>query len=163
MLIQGGKFLSFLLGEEVYGIPIKSAKEIIGIMGITNIPKMQGYIKGVINLRGKIIPIVDLRLRFGMVEQVYTERTCIIIVETGAIENKHQLGIVVDAVSEVITIQTEDIEAPPEYDMQIEGSFLMGLGKIKEKVVLILEIAQIINREELAGLKQQLNYVQEIA
>jgi purine-binding chemotaxis protein CheW len=163
MTIQGGKFLSFLLGEEIYAIPIKKAKEIIGMMAITHIPKLQGYMRGVINLRGKIIPIMDLRLRVGMAEQAYTERTCIIIVEVGAQGNQRLVGIAVDAVSEVVTIQTDNIEAPPEFDTQIEGSFLTGLGKLKEKVVLILEIEKILNREELAGLKQQLNLEQEIS
>jgi purine-binding chemotaxis protein CheW len=156
MSIQGGKFLSFLLGEEVYAIPIKKAREIIGMMEIIHIPKMQGYIKGVINLRGKIIPIIDLRLRFGMEEKAYSERTCIIVVDVNTKENQRLMGIVVDAVSEVVTIQTTDIENPPEFDAQIDSSFLAGLGKTKEKVIMLLEIDKILNREEMASLKQEL-------
>jgi purine-binding chemotaxis protein CheW len=156
MTIDGNKFLTFLLGQEIYGLPIKKAKEIIGMMEITHIPKTQGYIKGVINLRGKIIPIVDLRLRFGMAEKEFTDRTCIIVIEVAANDNQRLAGIVVDTVSEVVNIQKGEIEPPPEYGAQIEGSFLMGLGKIKDKVILILDFEKILNREELAHLKQEL-------
>ena len=163
MEIQGGKFLTFLLGEEIYGIPIKKAKEIIGMMEITHIPKTQNYIKGVINLRGKIIPVVDLRLRFGMKEKDYTERTCIIIIEVDVYENQRLVGIAVDAVSEVVAIQKGDIEPPPQYDAQIEGDFLTGLGKMKDEVIMILEIEKILNHEELARLKQELAFKHEVA
>jgi purine-binding chemotaxis protein CheW len=156
MGIDGGKFLTFVLGQEIYGLPIKKAKEIIGMMEVTHIPKTQNYIKGVINLRGKIIPIVDLRLRFGMAEKEYTERTCVIVIEVNAHESQRLVGIAVDTVSEVVNIQKGEIEPPPEYDAQIEGNFLTGLGKIKDKVILILDIDKILNREELAQLKQEL-------
>jgi purine-binding chemotaxis protein CheW len=161
MEIQGGKFLTFLLGEEIYGLPIKKAKEIIGMMEITHIPKTQAYTKGVINLRGKVIPIIDLRLKLGMEEKAYNERTCIIIIEINAAENNRLLGIVVDSVSEVVNIQQSEIEPPPEYESRIEGNFLAGLGKIKEKVILILNIAKILNQEELSSLKQELEKVSE--
>lgn len=156
MEIQGGKFLTFLLGEEIYGLPIKKAREIIGMMETTYIPKMQSYIKGVINLRGKIVPIVDLRLRFEMAEKNYTERTCIIVIEVETHKNRRLVGIVVDAVSEVVAIQSGDIEPPPQYDIPTEGALLTGLGKTKEKIILILDIEKILNREELARLQQEL-------
>lgn len=156
MAIDGGKFLTFVLGEEIYGLPIKKAKEIIGMMEVAHIPKTQGYIKGVINLRGKIIPIIDLRLRFGMAEKAYTERTCVIVIEVNAHESQRLVGIAVDTVSEVVNIQKREIEPTPEYDAQIEGNFLIGLGKIKEKVILILDIDKVLNREELAQIKQEL-------
>jgi purine-binding chemotaxis protein CheW len=160
MVTDGNKFLTFLLGEEIYGIPIKKAREIIGMMEITHIPKTQGYIKGVINLRGKIIPIVDLRLRFGMDEKKYSERTCVIVIEvnvheSSAYESRRSVGIAVDTVSEVVNIQQNEIEPPPEYDAQIEGNFLTGLGKIKDKVILILDIEKILNHEELTQIKQE--------
>jgi purine-binding chemotaxis protein CheW len=156
MEMHGGKFLTFLLGQEIYGLPIKKAKEIIGMMEITHIPKTQSYVKGVINLRGKIIPIVDLRVRFEMTEKAYTERTCIIVIEIDAHESQRLIGIVVDAVAEVVSIQESDIVPPPSYDAQIEGDFLTGLGKMKDYVIMILEIEKILNREELAHLKQEL-------
>jgi purine-binding chemotaxis protein CheW len=163
MEIHGGKFLTFLLGKEVYGLPIKKAKEIIGMMEITHIPKTQGYIKGVINLRGKIIPIVDLRLRFGMEEKTYTDRTCIIVIEVNATETMRLVGMAVDAVSEVVNIQKSDIEPPPQYDAQIEGDFLSGLGKTKEKVIMILDIEKILNREELSSIKHEITSQKEAA
>lgn len=156
MVTDSSKYLTFLLDEEVYGLPIKKAREIIGMMAITHIPKTQGYIKGVINLRGKIIPIVDLRLRFGMAEKEYSERTCVIVLEVNSHESRRLVGIAVDTVSEVVNIQQKEIEPPPEYDAQIEGNFLTGLGKIKDRVILILDIEKILNREELTQIKQEL-------
>ncbi len=105
MELHSGKFLTFVLGNETYGIPIKKVKEIIGMMEITHIPKTQGYIKGVINLRGKIIPLMDLRLKFGMEEIPYTDRTCIIVIEIDKGENRRLAGLVVDTVAEVLNIQ----------------------------------------------------------
>lgn len=139
MEIQGGKFLTFLLGQEVYGLPIKKAREIIGMLDITHIPKTEGYIKGVINLRGKIIPILDLRVKFGMEAKDYTERTCIIVIEIDASEHHRLVGIAVDSVSEVINISKNDIE-PPQDDAQIEGDFLTGIGKLKDRIILILDM-----------------------
>ena len=156
MEIQGGKFLTFLLGQEVYGIPIKKAREIIGMMEITHIPKTEGYIKGVINLRGKIIPIIDLRLKFAMEERSYNERTCIIVIEVNTDGNQRLVGIAVDSVSEVVNLQKGEIEPPPEYDAQIEGNFLIGLGKLKDKVIMLLNIERILNHEDLNYLKQEL-------
>jgi purine-binding chemotaxis protein CheW len=153
MKMQGGKFLSFILGTEVYGIPIKESKEIIGMMEITHIPKMQNYIKGVINLRGKIIPVVDLRLRLGMEERDYDQRTCIIVVEVKTQGNQRLMGMVVDSVADVVTIPAGDIEPPPEICTQVEGAFLTGLGKTKERVIMLLEIDMVLNREELDKIK----------
>ncbi len=156
MDIQSGKFLTFLLEQEIYGLPIKKAREIIGMMEITHIPKTQEYIKGVINLRGKIIPIIDLRLKFGMKSKEYTERTCIIVIEVNDTDSQRLVGIAVDSVSEVVNISKSDIEPPPQYDAQIEGDFLTGLGKMKDKVIMILDIEKILNRDELIYLKQEL-------
>lgn len=158
MEIQGGKFLTFLLGQEVYGLPIKKAREIIGMMEITHIPKTEGYIKGVINLRGKIIPIVDLRLKFGMEENTYSERTCIIVIEVDSSDNHRLVGMAVDLVSEVVNIQQSEIEPSPEYDAQIEGNFLTGLGKLKDKVILLLNIEKILNHQELNYIKNDLQH-----
>lgn len=141
--IQGGKFLTFFLGKEEYGVPISSVKEINGMMDITPVPKVPKYIKGVINLRGKIVPVMDLRLRFGMEELDYTERTCLIVFDAGQGSNR-LFSIAVDAVSEVLTIQTADIEQPTEFDQQ-EQVFLSGLGKAKSKVVLLLDVAIVVD------------------
>ena len=157
MVIEGGKFLTFLLDQEIYGIPIKRAREIIGVMEITHIPKTKNYIKGVINLRGKIIPVLDLRLKFGMIEKSYTDRTCIIIIEIGAENTRYLVGVAVDTVAEVVTIQTTEIDLPPEYESQIENNFLAGMGKLKDRVVMILDIEKILSGEDLIYLKQKMS------
>ncbi len=144
---QGGKFLTFLLGEEVYGLPLQQTREIIGIMEITHIPKTKGYIKGVVNLRGKIIPIIDLRVRFGMEAKEYTERTCIVLVEADNSGSRRLVGIVVDAVADVVNIADGELEAPPENDTRIKSDFLTGLGKFKDKVVMILNIPKILTNQ----------------
>lgn len=148
MEIISGKFLTFLLGYEEYGIPIHKVREIIGIMDITKVPRTPGFIKGVINLRGKIIPVMDLRLKFELSEEPYNQRTCIIVVEIDFSDTKRMMGIVVDTVSEVVNIQKNDIELPPEYGGNVDTAFLIGLGKVKGKVILLLDIEQVLNSEE---------------
>ncbi len=148
MQIQDGKHLTFSLGKEDYGIPILQVREIIGMMEITEVPKTPEYIKGVINLRGKIIPIMDLRSKFGMDPIEYTERTCIIVVEVDVNKAKRPMGIVVDMVSEVVTIEQGEIEAALDYGAKVDGDFLTGMGKVKDKVVLLLEIEKITNSED---------------
>ena len=152
MEIQDGKHLTFSLGNEEYGIPILKVKEIIGLLEITHVPQTPEFIKGVINLRGKIIPIMDLRLKFKMPERGYNERTCIIVVEVLIHEIKRLMGIVVDTVSEVVNIQSSEIEPPPQYGTKVEAGFLTGMGKVKGKVVMLLNIEQIINCEEMISL-----------
>ena len=141
--VKGGKFLTFSLGKEEYGVPISSVKEINGLMDITPVPKVPKYIKGVINLRGKIVPVMDLRLRFGMEEIPYTERTCLVVFDAGQ-ESGRFFCVVVDAVSEVLTIQTSDIELPTEFADQ-EQAFLSGMGKTKGKVVLLLNVSRVVD------------------
>lgn len=141
--LKGGKFLTFFLGKEEYGVPISSVKEINGMMDITPVPKVPSFIKGVINLRGKIVPVMDLRLRFGMPEYPYTERTCLIVFDTGE-KSGHLFSVAVDAVSEVLTIQASEMEHPTEYKEQ-EQAFLAGLGKTKSKVVLLLDVAEVVD------------------
>jgi purine-binding chemotaxis protein CheW len=121
-------------------------------MEITNVPKTPNFVKGVINLRGKIIPIMDLRLKFCMEEKEYNERTCIIVVETSIHNTKSLMGIVVDTVSEVVNISQADIEPPPQYGNKIDEEFLTGMGKVKGKVVMLLNIEKIINSEEMVNL-----------
>lgn len=149
MELHEGKYLTFCLGREDYGIPILQVREIIGMMEITCVPKTPGFVKGVINLRGKIIPIMDLRLKFGMQEIGYTERTCIIVVEVYIKQAKRTMGIVVDTVSEVVNINQNEIEAAMDYGARVEGDFLTGMGKVKGKVVMLLNIEKIVNDEEM--------------
>lgn len=152
MQIQDGKHLTFFLGKEDYGIPILQVREIIGMMEITEVPKTPEYIKGVVNLRGKIIPIMDLRSKFGMESIEYTERTCIIVVEVNINETKRPMGIVVDMVSEVVDIEENEIETAFDYGAKAEEDFLAGIGKVKEKVIMILKIDKILNTEEMFSL-----------
>ncbi len=150
---NGGKYLTFILAKEEYGIPILKVREIIKLLEITSIPKTPGFIKGVINLRGKIIPIMDLRLKFGLEEKEYNERTCIIVVEINLNESRRLMGLIVDTVSEVANLAMDQIEPPPEYGNQNNQGYLIGVGKVKDRVILLLDIEQILSREESILLK----------
>lgn len=143
--VKSGKFLTFQLDEEVYGLDILKVKEIIGIMDITPVPQSPSYVKGVLNLRGKIIPVVDLRLKFGFQEREYTDRTCIIVVELAANEGKMLVGIIVDAVSEVTNISDSDVEATPEFGSSFATDYIQGMAKIKGKVVILLDINRVLS------------------
>lgn len=148
------KYLMFYLNKEHYGIPILKVNEIIGLMDITPIPKTPIFLKGIINLRGKIIPVIDLRLKFSMEERTYDEQTCIIIVEVILSNIKSVVGVVVDKVAEVVKIYKSDIEQPPQYGQEEENGFLTGVGKVKALVVMLLDIEKIVNCNELTKLIQ---------
>ena len=140
-----GKFLTFVLGDEIYGIAILKAREIIGLMDITTVPQTPDYMKGVINLRGKVIPVIDLRKKFSMQEGVHTQETCVIVVEV----NGSSIGLIVDSVSEVSDITGEEIENAPSFGQGIDTSFIMGLGKVKNKIIILLDIDAVLSTEEL--------------
>jgi purine-binding chemotaxis protein CheW len=147
-----GKYLTFTLAEEEYGIGILKIKEIIGMMPITSVPRTPEFVKGVINLRGKVIPVIDLRLRFGMEELEYTERTCIIVVEIEGQTGIISIGIVVDAVSEVLNIKNEDIEDTPGFGARLDTQYILGMAKMEGGVKILLDIDQVLNTEELSSL-----------
>jgi len=149
-----GKYLTFSLGAEEYGIGILKIKEIIGMMKITGVPRMAAHVKGVINLRGKVIPVVDLRLRFGMPEIGYTERTCIIVLEIALADGPLLIGVVVDAVSEVLNIHSADIEAPPVFGTRVDTGYILGMAKLNGGVKLLLDVDRVLSGEELEELKQ---------
>lgn len=144
-----GKYLTFFLGEEEYGIGISKIKEIIGMLPITAVPRTPGFVKGVINLRGKVLPVVDLRLKFGMPEIEYTERTCIIVVEIAGQNLDAQTGIVVDAVSEVLNIKDEDIEEAPTFSSVMNTDFILGMAKMEGSVKILLDIDKVLSQQEL--------------
>lgn len=148
-----GKYLTFTLAEEEYGIGILKIKEIIGMMPITSVPKTPRFVKGVINLRGKVIPVIDLRLRFGIKELEYTERTCIIVVEIEGQTGIVLIGIVVDAVSEVLNIKSEDMENTPSFGAKLDTRYILGMAKIEGGVKILLDIDQVLNREEFSALQ----------
>ena len=140
-----GKFLTFVLGDEIYGIAILKAREIIGLMDITTVPQTPDYMKGVINLRGKVIPVIDLRLKFSMQEGERTQETCVIVVEV----NGTSIGVIVDSVSEVSDITGAEIEDAPNFGQGIDTSFIMGLGKVRDKIIILLDIETVLSTEEL--------------
>jgi purine-binding chemotaxis protein CheW len=154
MADKGGKYLSFSLAEEEYGIGILKIKEIIGMMAITVVPKTPRFVKGVVNLRGKVIPVVDLRLRFDMEAADYTERTCIIVVEIDSRTGTVLIGLVVDSVSEVLHIRAENIEAPPTFGNDLDTEYILGMAKIGNGVKILLDIDRVLGADEIEGLKR---------
>jgi len=147
-----GKYLTFSLAEEEYGIGILKIKEIIGMMPITTVPQTPEFIKGVINLRGKVIPVTDLRIRFGIDHGDYTERTCIIVVEIEREIATLQIGIVVDSVSEVLNITDKDVEDTPTFGIKLKTDYILGMAKIDGGVKILLDIDRVLNAEEMAEL-----------
>ena len=144
-----GKYLTFSLAGEEYGIGILKVKEINGMMPITVVPQTPSYIKGVMNLRGKVIPVIDLRVKFLMNAVDYTERTCIIVVEISAAGRTILLGIVVDSVSEVLNIKEADIEATPAFGTKLNTEFILGLAKIGGGIKILLDIDRVLSVEEM--------------
>ncbi len=144
-----GKYLTFSMHNEEYGISILKIKEIIGMMPVTPVPQTPEFVKGVVNLRGKVIPVVDLRLRFEMEAVDYTERTCIIVVEIETQAGIVLIGIVVDAVSEVLNIKAEDIEDTPSFGKGLETDFIMGMAKMEGGVKTLLDIDKVLNHDNL--------------
>ena len=149
-----GKYLTFKIANEHYGIEILKIKEIIGMMPITSLPKTPGFVKGVINLRGKVIPVVDLRLRFGMQEIEYTERTCIVVVEIKGNAGEIHMGIVVDSVSEVLNIKAEDIQDTPTFGTSLNTEYILGMAKMESRVKILLDIDRVMSAENAALLTQ---------
>ncbi len=141
---QHGRFLTFNLGDEIYGIEIQYVTEIIGLQQITKIPEVAEYIKGIINLRGKIIPVIDMRLKFNKEAIEYDDRTCIVVVDT----QEMVVGLVVDKVAEVLTIDDENIAPPPSYKSGIRNRYIHGIGKIGDVVTLLLDCKKLFDDQE---------------
>lgn len=146
---QKGKILTFSLGSEAYGLEIQYVTEIIGIQEITEVPELPEYIRGIINLRGKIIPVMDVRLRFKKSLNEYNDRTCIIVVDIQDIS----VGLIVDTVSEVITIQDQDIVPPPELNRGSNNRYIKGIGKVGNEVKLLLDCNKLLNDEDVINLE----------
>lgn len=152
-LARESKYLTFSLAEEEYGIGILKIKEIIGMMPITTVPQTPEFVKGVINLRGKVIPVIDLRLRFGMDAIDYTERTCIIVVEIMGQNSTVQIGIVVDTVSEVLNVKNEEIEDTPAFGTKLDTEYILGMAKVEGGVKILLDIDRVLNTGEIAAIE----------
>ena len=155
-----GKYLTFKLAEEEYGLEILKVREIIGLMGITVVPQTPPYILGVINLRGKVIPVVDLRLKFGMETAEDTEKTCIIVVDVPRDGDIIQMGILVDSVSEVLDISGENIEDTPSFGGGFNAEFILGMAKAKDSVKILLNVEAVLSATEVSQIK---NAVQQEA
>ena len=153
-LAREGKYLTFRLAEEEFGISILKVKEIIGLMPFTPIPRTPDFIKGVINLRGKVIPVVDLRLKFGMEPQAYTERTCIVVVQIQSGRGQTSMGMVVDAVNEVANVKAEEVEQTPNFGVSLDTAYILGLAKTGEQVRILLDIDRVLGADELEMLDQ---------
>jgi len=145
-----GKYLTFSLSEEEYGIGILKVKEIIGMMKITPVPRTPGYVKGVINLRGRVIPVTDLRLKFGMDSTGYTDRTCIVVVDIGTRSEHLHIGVVVDSVSEVINIKNSDIEDTPSFGTALSTEYILGMAKTAGSVKILLDIDRVLIGDQIA-------------
>ena len=142
-----GKYLTFALGTEEFGLEILKVREIIGYMDITAVPKTPQEVKGVINLRGQVIPVVDMRTKFGLQDMEITDQTCIIVVEVTRQAEAFSVGIIVDRVHEVLDIDDEAIEPAPEFDAQTDTAFILGMGKINNSVKILLDIDAVLGNE----------------
>jgi purine-binding chemotaxis protein CheW len=149
---RAGKYLIFRLGSEEFGVRVIKVREIMGLQEVTPVPHTPVFVKGVINLRGKVIPVIDLRLKFGLPPAEYTSRTCIIVVWTQIGEDQLMMGIVVDEVAEVLNLMAADIEDTPDFGPEVETPYLLGMAKGKDKVKILLDIDQVLNSQELRGL-----------
>jgi purine-binding chemotaxis protein CheW len=146
---QAGKYLTFVLDKEEYGIEILKVREIIKVIDITPVPQVSHYIKGVINLRGKVIPVADLRLNFGMEEKPHDEETCIIVLDVAG----KLMGAVVDTVSEVLDIAGEQIEPAPDFGASLDTDYILGMGKIGDTVKILLDIDKVLSDTVLEGIE----------
>ena len=151
---RGGKYLIFQLGREEFGIRVLQVREIMGIEDITAVPQTLAYVKGVINLRGKVIPVVDLRLKFGLPGQEYTQRTCIIVVQVAGEAGPMLMGTVVDGVAEVLNLAEADIEDTPDFRDGTATRYLLGMAKVKGKVEILLHIDRVLTKQELGALSR---------
>jgi purine-binding chemotaxis protein CheW len=149
---RAGKYLTFHLANEEFGIRVLKVREIMGLQEITAVPQTPCHIKGVINLRGKVVPVIDLRLKFGLPAAEYTQRTCIIVTQVQGESSAVMMGIVVDGVSEVLNLTAPEIEDTPDFGEDIAGRYLLGMAKVKGKVKILLDIDKVVSTQEIHGL-----------
>src|SRR5437764_6903840 len=150
---RAGKYLTFHLGQEEFGIRVLKVREIMGIQDITAVPHTPAYLKGVINLRGKVIPVVDLRLKFSLPPAEYTQRTCIVVVQVKGASGPLLIGTVVDEVSEVLNLTLADIEDTPDFGANAGTSYILGMAKVKDRVKILLDIDEVLSAKEIVGLE----------
>jgi purine-binding chemotaxis protein CheW len=150
--VLAGKYLTVVLENEAYGLNVLKIREIIRLQKITPVPQLPAYVKGVINLRGRVIPIVDLRVKFGLKAE-FTERTCIVVVQVKLpTEQTVQMGLIVDSVEEVVTLATAEIEPTPEFGAKIDTSYLLGMAKVKGQVKTLLDIDRVVSPDAVQAI-----------
>ena len=153
-LLDDGQLFTFMLSNEIYGIEISKVREVMDYKKITTVPKTPDFMKGVINLRGGVVPVIDLRLKFGMEETEKTVDTCIIIVDITVDGEQTFIGALADSVKEVITLEPENIEPAPKIGTKLDTDFIKGMGKLNEDFVIVLDIEKIFTTEELVAVKE---------
>lgn len=144
VVTMAGKYLTFALGDEEYGLPVLKVREIIKMMDVTSVPQVPAHVRGVINLRGKVIPVVDLRLKFGLPPLAASDQTCIVVVQAEIDARRLMLGIIVDRVSEVLNVVADEIERPPDFGERLDTQFMLGMAKVKGKVKILLDLDAIL-------------------
>lgn len=154
---RAGKYLTFQLANEEFGIRVLKVREIMGIQDITAVPQTPPHIKGVINLRGKVVPVIDLQLKFGISAAEYTQRTCIIVTQVQGESGAVFMGIVVDGVSEVLNLTAAEIEDTPDFGEEVSSAYLLGMAKVKGKVKILLDIDKVLSTQELHNLSAMMH------
>ena len=154
---RAGKYLAFDLAGEEFGVRVLKVREIMGLQEITQVPQTPAHVKGVINLRGKIIPVIDLRLKFGLPAAEYTQRTCIIVTQVQGEAAPLVVGVVVDGVSEVLSLGAAEIEDTPDFGESFAGGYLLGMAKVKGKVKILLDIDRVLSTQDVQHLREILN------
>ncbi|MCD6119114.1 purine-binding chemotaxis protein CheW [bacterium] len=149
-----GKYLTFVLGGETYGLEILKVQEIIGLMDVTEVPQTPDFVRGVVNLRGKVIPVVDMHRKFGLTETDDTELTCIIVVQVVRESGAIVMGVIVDEVSEVLDIEGSQIEPPPSFGASVDTSFILGMGKVGDTVMMLLDLDRVLSGEDLDAVRE---------
>jgi len=162
--VTAGKYLTFNLADESYGLEILRVQELVGLSAITRVPRLPAFIAGVINLRGRVIPLVDLRLCFGMAGSAMDDRTCVIVVrvERGK-DHAAAMGVLVDEVSDVVYLAQDSIEPTPEFGTTVDTSFVKGVGRLEDRVVLLLDIDRVLSSSELDAIAQAAGHTGDAA
>ncbi|MGA1997447.1 MAG: chemotaxis protein CheW [Bryobacteraceae bacterium] len=155
--VRAGKYLTFTLSNEEFGIRVLKVREIMGLQEITAVPQTPAHVKGVINLRGRVVPVIDLRLKFGLPAAEYSQRTCIIVTQIQGESGPLMMGIVVDGVSEVLNLSDQEIEDTPDFGEDIGNRYLLGMAKVKGKVKILLDIDKVLSAQDLNGLNSILH------
>ena len=142
-----GKYLTFLICDEEYGLPVLKVREIIKIMDITVVPQVPAHVRGVINLRGKVIPVVDLRMKFGFPQRDYDDRTCIIVAEVATQASRLMMGVIIDAVSEVLNITADELEETPDFGDRVSADYIRAMAKVKGKVKILVDLDKVLGSD----------------